>query len=76
MHVDVIDHINRKRRNTWPAWALEQYPVVQLEIFSDGEWLGKLGKVCKVVEVRSPHVCMMHSPAQSVLENIEQRGRL
>ena len=53
--VHVIDIINRKRRNTWHAWALDQYLAVQLEIFSDGERLGKLGKVCKVVEVRSPH---------------------
>jgi hypothetical protein len=53
--VHVIDHIHIKRQNTWSEWTLKQYPAVQLEIFSDGEWQGKLGQACKVVEVRSPH---------------------
>jgi hypothetical protein len=53
--VDAIDHIDNKRQNTWPSYALKQYPAAQLEIFSDGEWHGKLGQVCKVVEVRSPY---------------------
>jgi hypothetical protein len=30
-------------KKTWPTWALELYPAVQLEIFTDGEHMGKAG---------------------------------